>query len=57
MEPIHNRMPVILDDDGRAAWMSGEPADPLLRPYAGELETYPVKPLRREDGPHQILRM
>ena len=46
--PIHNRMPVILDEAGREAWLdSANQAAPvlskLLQPYRGkELEAYPV---------------
>lgn len=41
MQPVHNRMPVILDPDDYAAWLQeGDRA--LLRPYHGELIAYPV---------------
>lgn len=43
---IHNRMPVILDQEDFAAWLSGgdDEAERLLRPYAGRrtLRAYPV---------------
>ena len=48
MEPIHDRMPVILDTEGEALWLDPATEDPdrlvsLLRPYPSEeMETYPV---------------
>lgn len=58
MEPIHNRMPVVLEPDDYAMWLDPEtPADQLmhlLRPVESEfLEAYPVSTLvnnpRNED--------
>ena len=46
--PIHNRMPVILEGEGRDAWLDPKNKDTvklksLLHPYTGnELEAYPV---------------
>ena len=54
MAAIHDRMPVILDEAEREAWMGGERAEDLMRPYGIELKIYPVAPLKREDGAHQI---
>lgn len=51
MEPIHNRMPVILPERSYASWLDpgfNEPAylKGLLHPFeAGQMETYPVSPL------------
>lgn len=47
VEPIHDRMPVILTPEGRAIWLRSDPAvEPLhdvLRPYpAEEMEAVPV---------------
>ena len=48
MEPIHNRMPVILGDEHLAAWLGEEPASPeelreLLKPFSAERMTlWPV---------------
>ena len=46
MAEIHNRMPVILEPDDFEVWLEPEskPDDlmPLLRPFTGGLETYPV---------------
>lgn len=49
MEPIHNRMPVILSPEDRDCWLDPtadrEALRSLLRPYAGDdLEVYPVSP-------------
>ncbi len=59
MEPLHERMPVILSPNDFADWLDGENRDKaalqeLLKPCAEELlETYPVTPLvnspRNED--------
>lgn len=57
MAPIHDRMPVILDDERREAWMAGAPANTLLVPAATDLEIYPVYSLKAEDGPHQVAPM
>ena len=48
--PIHDRMPLILDDAGARLWMDpgASPADveALLKPFpAGQMETYPVNTL------------
>lgn len=49
MQPIHNRMPVILDPDAAEAWLDprlDRPADlaGLLQPYSAErMEAYPVQ--------------
>jgi putative SOS response-associated peptidase YedK len=51
MEPIHDRMPVILTQEAEAAWLDRGIDDPvaltrLLVPYpAPELEAYPVSTL------------
>jgi putative SOS response-associated peptidase YedK len=48
VEPIHNRMPVILAEDDYASWLDSavqEPQQlaPLLRPFpAGEMTAYPI---------------
>lgn len=48
LEPIHDRMPVILRPEDEARWIDPKPADtaklvPLLKPYSsGEMETYYV---------------
>ncbi|GGH04506.1 DUF159 family protein [Glycocaulis albus] len=55
MAPIHDRMPVILDAKTREAWMDGADPASALEPWTGMLEIYPVQPLRREDGPHQVV--
>jgi putative SOS response-associated peptidase YedK len=62
MRPIHERMPVLLTDDGVAAWLGGEAATAELLPWLGPapegyLRSYPVGPLvnRSEfDGPEAI---
>ncbi len=38
MRPIHNRMPVILNEADRGAWIEGTHADELIRPYQGPME-------------------
>ena len=38
---IHDRMPVIIDPGDYESWLN-EPREDLLRPYAGEMEAYPV---------------
>jgi putative SOS response-associated peptidase YedK len=50
MAPIHDRMPVILSPADYGLWLDEavqepERLTPLLRPYAGGLETFPVSPL------------
>ena len=48
MEPIHHRMPVILDEESIEVWLKTEMTEPtilnpLLRPYhSDEMEAYPV---------------
>jgi putative SOS response-associated peptidase YedK len=48
LAPVHDRMPVILRPEARAAWLDPalrdtEPLDDLLAPYpAAEMELYPV---------------
>jgi putative SOS response-associated peptidase YedK len=48
MEPIHNRMPVILDPNSYSLWLDPsfqklEALQPLLRPYPAEqMAAYPV---------------
>lgn len=49
MAPIHDRMPVILSPADYELWLDEavqepERLTPLLRPYAGDLEAYPVSP-------------
>jgi len=64
MEPIHDRMPVILPRDAEATWLDLSIGDagaltPLLVPYpAGEMEAYPVSTLvnpPKNDFPECIL--
>lgn len=49
--PLHDRMPVILDAQDHARWLSPEPVDPallleLLRPYPAEaMNAVPVSPV------------
>ena len=66
MEPIHDRMPVILDAEAEALWLDPATEDPsrltaLLQPYpAEEMETYPVSTVvnsAREDRPEMIERV
>ena len=63
MEPIHDRMPVILDAEAEALWLDPATDDPvrlvsLLRPYpAEEMEAYPVSTVvnsAREDRPEMV---
>lgn len=43
VEPVHDRMPVILSKSQREAWMNGgEPAE-ICVPFMGMLDIYPVK--------------
>jgi len=43
VEPIHHRMPVILDRSEEDRWLDGEGTDALLDPYPeDDLEAYPV---------------
>jgi putative SOS response-associated peptidase YedK len=66
MEPIHDRMPVILDAEAEALWLDPATEDPsrltaLLQPYpAEEMEAYPVSTIvnsAREDSPEMIERV
>lgn len=43
-EPIHNRLPVILERDQVKGWLHGSWSDvePILRPYTGELDVAAV---------------
>jgi putative SOS response-associated peptidase YedK len=51
MRPLHNRMPVILDEESAEAWLNPDNAETaqlleLLRPYRSEdMEAYPVSKL------------
>lgn len=51
MEPIHDRMPVIVAPEDYGLWLDGavqepERLTPLLRPYPeAEMEAYPVSTL------------
>ena len=46
MAPIHNRMPAILGKDQEKEWLAGEaPHLDFLKPYSGEMKTYPVSTL------------
>lgn len=61
MRPIHDRMPVLLDGEGRDRWLdAAAPRDALvdlLRPYDGELEAYEVDRRvnsPRNDGPECV---
>ncbi|HIK98861.1 MAG TPA: SOS response-associated peptidase [Dehalococcoidia bacterium] len=66
MEPIHDRMPVILDAEAETLWLDPATDDPsrltaLLRPYpAEEMEAYPVSTIvnsARGDSPEMIAEM
>ncbi|MCH8235653.1 MAG: SOS response-associated peptidase [Chloroflexi bacterium] len=63
MEPIHDRMPVILDAEAEALWLDPATEDPdrltsLLRPYPSEeMEAYPVSTIvnsSHDDCPEMI---
>ena len=63
MQPIHERMPVILVPENYAAWLGPEPADPatlkaLLQPYPSKsMRMYPVRTFVNSpsnDGPDLI---
>ena len=50
MKPIHDRMPVILEQENEREWLSAEPAEAqaLLDPYDGDdLQAYPVSNARQ----------
>ncbi|HEX2191133.1 MAG TPA: SOS response-associated peptidase [Longimicrobiaceae bacterium] len=64
MRPIHDRMPVILDEGERDAWLDPDasPADlqALMRPWGGELRAHAVSTRvnsPRNDGPELIERL
>ena len=66
MEPIHNRMPVIVPRDAEARWLDPEEQDPaalsdILVPYvAGEMDAYEVSTLvnsARNDTPDVVARI
>ena len=66
MEPIHDRMPVILDAEAEALWLDPATEDPnrltaLLQPYpAEEMEAYSVSTAvnsAREDRPEMVERV
>ena len=63
MEPIHHRMPVILQEKSIEVWLDAEITEPnilnpLLRPYeSDEMEAYPVSTVvnnPRNDGPECV---
>jgi len=62
MTRVHDRMPVILDEDRIDPWLDPAETDKarlaeLLQPYGGELEIYPVSQAvnsPRNDGPDLI---
>jgi len=66
MEPIHDRMPVILDAEAEALWLDPATEDrdrlsALLQPYpAEEMEAFPVSTAvnsARGDSPEMIERV
>ena len=66
MEPIHNRMPVIVPRDAEARWLDPEEQDPaalsdILVPYGGEdMDAYEVSTLvnlARNDTPDVVARV
>lgn len=66
VQPVHDRMPVLLDGAGVDAWLDRRVADParltpLLRPYPAEnMTAWPVSPVVngvRVDGPECIDRV
>ena len=46
MQPIHDRMPVIISEADHDRWLSGEQgeANPLMVTYAGDMTRYRVDP-------------
>lgn len=61
LRPIHHRMPVILPPESYEIWLTGEPKDAgaLIKPYMGEIQTWPVATLVNRvenDGPELLLR-
>jgi len=48
LKPIHNRMPVILQEQDEKIWLNSNSNQSdllnLLKPYSGDLETYEVSP-------------
>lgn len=56
LEPIHNRMPAILEKQDEDTWLNPDETEPtrlvkLLHPYpAGEMEAYPVSRLVNSPG-------
>lgn len=51
---VHDRMPVILDEDAASAWLAAPPEDPATSPvldprYGSEFRRYPVDP-KMNDG-------
>lgn len=56
MEPVHDRMPVILDPNQYDSWLEHGGTD-LLQPYAGAMTCYPVSTRvnsTRNNGPELI---
>lgn len=43
VEPVHDRMPAILSESQREAWMSGAAPTEICVPFMGLLDIYPVK--------------
>jgi putative SOS response-associated peptidase YedK len=62
---LHDRMPVVVEEDAWDRWLDPQPADPgellgLLVPSEADLEVYPVERLVndvRRDGPELIARL
>ncbi len=51
VEPIHHRMPVILDPTEETRWLDGEDPDALLDPYPeDDLRAYPVSEAVNDPG-------
>lgn len=53
VEPIHDRMPVILNLEERAAWLAG--TDDLQIGAATSLRYHPVRPFRTKDEGPQLI--